>query len=99
MLRGRGIPLVENEKASKFQSFLVSGFQSFKVSKIQSFRVPLFQSFKDSKIRHIQNDSMCFSGDLYPVSPTIHFVFCNGHWSHIQISQNVLDGPRRFCVF
>ena len=35
MLRGGGIPFIENKQVSKSQSFQVSNFQSFKVPKIQ----------------------------------------------------------------
>ena len=49
MLRGRGIPLVENKKVSKFRSFKVLKFNiskllSFEVSRFQEIQIPKFQN-------------------------------------------------------
>ena len=59
MLRGGGIPFIENKTVSKFkvtksQSLIASFLKSQVVklasySKINSFKVPNFQTFKDSK--------------------------------------------------
>ena len=39
MLRGRGIPLLENRKVSKFRSFNVLKLQSLNISKFQPFTI------------------------------------------------------------
>ena len=54
MLRGRRIPLVENEKVSKllkFLGFFVSSCLGFMVTSFQRFEVPKFENFKDPSIQ------------------------------------------------
>ena len=46
MLRGKGIPFIENEKEL---GSLVPGFLGFERSKFESFKDSKFQSFKDLK--------------------------------------------------
>ena len=44
----QGIPLLENEKVSWFQSYEVLNFQSFKISTFKSFKITKCQSSKIS---------------------------------------------------
>ena len=52
MLRGRGIPLVENKKVSDFQSLQVPKLQSFQVPQFHVAEVSNCQSFKVSKFQN-----------------------------------------------
>ena len=68
MLRGRGIPLVENKTVSKFQSFLVSCFLGFLVSWLLGFVVSKSQRVERSKI------ISCLLADIDPILSKFHFV-------------------------
>ena len=62
MLRGEGIPLIENDK---FQSFLVSWFQSCKVSKIRKFNNG-FMFWGTIAIPYYQISISCLLEDIDP---------------------------------
>ena len=74
-----GVPLIENEKDSRFLGFLVLKLLGFVVSKSQSFKVSKIRKFISWLLK-----------DLGSILPHFHFMLSGRYWSHIQYFQHFI---------